>query len=113
MKQGSVWQVNLDPTIGSEIKKSRPCLILNNDKTGKLPLKIIAPITDFKEHYALVPWMVTVEPTKENGLSKKSAIDLFQVRSVSRQRLTCKIGKIQNNILLKCRQSLDIVFEVL
>ena len=75
MKQGSVWQVNLDPTIGSEIKKSRPCLILNNDKIGKLPLKIVAPITDFKEHYALVPWMVALEPTKENGLSKKSAIE--------------------------------------
>lgn len=112
MKQGSVWQVNLDPTIGSEIKKSRPCLILNNDQIGKLALKIVAPITDFKEHYALVPWMVTVEPTKENGLSKRSAIDLFQVRSVSQQRLSHKIGKVQNNILVKCRQSLNIVFEI-
>ena len=112
MKQGSVWQVNLDPTIGSEIKKSRPCLILNNDKIGKLPLKIVAPITDFKEHYALVPWMVIVEPTKENGLSKRSSIDLFQVRSVSQQRLSHKIGKVSNDILTKCRQSLDIVFEI-
>jgi len=112
MKQGSVWQVNLDPTIGSEIKKSRPCLILNNDQIGKLPLKIVAPITDFKEHYALVPWMVTVEPTKENGLNKRSAIDLFQVRSVSQQRLSHKLGKVQNTILLQCRQSLNIVFEI-
>jgi mRNA interferase MazF len=112
MKQGSIWQVNLNPTIGSEIKKSRPCLILNNDKIGKLPLKVDAPITDFKEHYTLVPWMVTLEPTKENGLSKKSTIDLFQVRSVSQQRLTHKIGNVQNNILAKCKQSLHIVFEI-
>ncbi len=112
MKQGSVWQVNLDPTIGSEIKKSRPCLILNNDQIGKLALKIVAPITDFKEHYTLVPWMVSIEPTKENGLSKKSVIDLFQVRSVSQQRLCRKIGKVQNDILAKCRQSLDIVFKI-
>ena len=112
MKQGSVWQVNLGPTIGSEIKKSRPCLVLNNDKIGKLPLKIVAPITDFKEHYALVPWMVTLEPTKENGLSKKSAIDLFQIRSVSQQRLSQKLGKVQNTILLQCRRSLDIVFKI-
>ena len=110
MKQGSIWQVNLDPTMGSEIKKSRPCLILNSDKVGKLALKVIAPITDFKEHYALVPWMVTLEPTKENGLEKKSTIDLFQVRSVSEQRLSHKIGKVPNDILVKCRQSLDIVF---
>jgi len=112
MKQGSVWQVNLDPTIGSEIKKSRPCLILNNDQIGKLALKTVAPITDFKEHYSLVPWMVTVEPTKENGLNKRSVIDLFQVRSVSQQRLSHKIGKVQNDILVKCRQSLDIVFKI-
>jgi len=112
MKQGSLWQVNLDPTIGSEIKKSRPCLILNSDKVGKLALKVIAPVTDFKEHYALVPWMVSIEPTKENGLTKKSTIDLFQIRSVAQQRLSHKIGKVPHNILVKCRQSIDIVFEI-
>ena len=112
MKQGNIWQVNLDPTIGSEIKKTRPCLILNSDIVGRLALKIIAPITDFKEHYALVPWMVSIEPTKENGLSKKSTIDLFQVRSVSEQRLSRKIGEIPNDILVKCKHSLDIVFEI-
>ena len=112
MKQGSIWQVDLNPTIGSEIKKNRPCLILNSNKVGKLALKIIAPITDFKEHYALVPWMVSIEPTKETGLSKKSTIDLFQVCSVSEQRLSHKMGKVPNDILVKCRQSLDIVFEI-
>ncbi len=112
MKQGSIWQVNLDPTMGSEIRKSRPCIILNNDKIGKLALKVIAPITDFKEHYALVPWMVNIEPTEGNGLSKKSTIDLFQVRSVSEQRLHHKIGKISKDTLQKCKQSLDLVFEM-
>jgi len=112
MKQGSIWQVNLDPTIGSEIKKSRPCIILSNDKTGKLPLKIIAPITDFKESYTLVPWMVTVEPTIENGLGKKSVIDLFQVRSVSQQRLSRTIGRVQIDTLMQCKQALDIVFKI-
>jgi len=112
VKQGSIWYVNLDPTMGSEIKKSRPCLILNNDKIGKLALKIIAPVTDFKEHYTLVPWMVAIEATKENGLSKKSTIDLFQVRSVSEQRLNGKIGKVSEDILTKCKQSLDVVFKI-
>ncbi len=112
MRQGSIWHVNLDPTIGSEIKKSRPSLILNSDKIGKLALKIIAPITDFKEHHALVPWMVTILPTEANGLTKKSTIDLFQIRSVSQQRLSHKIGEVPDDILLKCRQSLDIVLEI-
>ena len=111
MKQGEIWQVNLDPTIGSEMKKSRPCVILNNDMIGKLALKIIAPLTDFKEHYALVPWMVTVELDAINGLSKKSSIDLFQVRSLSQKRLAHKIGCVEDDILEACKSALDVVFD--
>ncbi len=111
MKQGEIWQVNLDPTIGSEMKKSRPCIVLNNDMVGKLPLKIIAPLTDFKEHYALVPWMVTIEPNAHNGLSKKSAIDLFQVRSLSQKRLSHRIGYVEDDILEACKSALSVVFD--
>ncbi len=51
MKQSEIWSINLDPTVGAEMKKSRPALIINVDSLGKLPLKIIAPITDWKDHY--------------------------------------------------------------
>ena len=110
MRQGEIWQVNLDPTIGSEMKKSRPCLILNNDMVGKLALKIVAPLTDFKEHYELVPWMVTIEPNSTNGLNKKSAIDLFQVRSLSEKRLAHKVGSVEKEILKACKVALNMVF---
>ena len=53
MKQKEIWLINLDPTIGAEIKKTRPCVILNDDLTGTLPLKIIAPITGFKKQYQM------------------------------------------------------------
>ncbi len=111
MKQGEIWQINLDPTIGSEMKKLRPCIILNNDMVGKLALKVIAPLTDFKEHYRAVPWMVVLEPNTENGLTKTSAIDLFQVRSLSQKRLVKKIGFVKKDIILACREALDVVFE--
>jgi len=111
LKQGEIWIINLDPTIGSEMKKSRPCIILNNDIVGKLALKVIAPLTDFKPHYREVPWMVTIEPTVQNGLSKKSAIDLFQVRSLSQTRLVSKIGKVDAEILAACKTALSVVFE--
>lgn len=111
MKQGEIWQINLDPTIGAEIKKTRPCIVLNSNAIGKLPLKIIAPITDFKEHYTDVPWMVIIEPSSQNGLSKKSAIDLFQLRSLSQKRLIKKIGFVDKDILNSCKKSIDIVFE--
>lgn len=45
MKRGEVWQVNLDPTIGAEIKKNRPCVIVNRDALARLPLKIVVPLT--------------------------------------------------------------------
>ena len=112
MIQGSIWNVNLDPTIDAEIKKTRPCLILNSDKIGKLPLKVIAPLTDFKEHYRAVPWMVILEPTKENGLKKTSVIDLFQVRSVSEKRVTKRVGKVDSSILVQCKKAIDTVFEL-
>ncbi len=85
MKQGEIWKVNLDPIIGSEMKKTRPCIILNNNLIGKLPLKIVASITDYEEHYINVPWRVVIKPNSENGLIKESVIDLFQVRSLSQK----------------------------
>lgn len=51
MKQGEIWLINLDPTIGAEIKKTRPAIIVNDNSLGKLPLKIIVPLTDWKERY--------------------------------------------------------------
>jgi len=112
MMQGSIWNINLDPIIGSEIKKTRPCLIMNNNKIGKLALKVIAPLTDFKEIYRSVPWMVIIEPSKKNGLKKTSAIDLFQVHSLSKKRFVTKVGIVENNILVQCKKALDIVFEM-
>ena len=112
MKQGEIWQINLDPTIGSEMKKVRPCIILNSNIVGKLALKVIAPLTDFKEHYRVVPWMVVIEPNSKNGLKKISAIDLFQVRSLSENRLIKKIGFVDKEVLIACKESLDIVFEM-
>jgi mRNA interferase MazF len=51
MKQGEIWLINLDPTIGAEIKKTRPAIIVSDDSLSKLPLKVIVPITDWKGGY--------------------------------------------------------------
>ena|SRR4030042_3099526 len=112
MRQKEIWLINLDPTIGAEIKKTRPCVILNDDSIGALPLKIIAPITDFKEKYKDVPWMIRLSPDKSNNLGKASVIDVFQVRSVSEKRLIKRIGTINNDDLLKVKESLEIVFGI-
>lgn len=79
MNRGDLWIINLDPTLGAEIKKTRPAIIVNNNAIGILPLKVIVPITDWKDRYSVAPWMVKIEPNETNGLDKSSVADTFQV----------------------------------
>jgi mRNA interferase MazF len=94
MRRGEIWLVNLDPTLGVEIEKTRPAVIVNDDAIGILPLKVIVPITAWNDCYAIAPWMVRVDPTSENGLDKPSAADAFQVRSMAQQRLVRRLGQL-------------------
>jgi mRNA interferase MazF len=109
MKQGEIWLISLDPTVGAEMKKTRPALIVNDNALGKLPLKIIVPITDWKERYSVAPWMVKIQPARDNGLVKDSAIDCFQIRSVSDTRLIRLLGKITANELIKVKTGITKV----
>ena len=112
MQRGEIWLINLDPTVGAEIKKTRPAVIVNDDAIGRLPLRVIVPITDWKERYALALWMVKIEPDKENGLEKTSAIDAFQVRSVAQERFVKQIGKVSDDMLDKITRALAIVLSI-
>ncbi|MGB3295913.1 MAG: type II toxin-antitoxin system PemK/MazF family toxin, partial [Phormidesmis sp.] len=89
-KRGEVWLVNLDPTLGSEIKKTRPAIVISADKIGKLPVKLIVPITDWKTNFAQNVWHIKMKPTDSNGLSKTSAADTLQMRSIDLQRFIRK-----------------------
>ncbi|MBI5649071.1 MAG: type II toxin-antitoxin system PemK/MazF family toxin [Chloroflexi bacterium] len=112
MRRGEVWLVNLDPTIGAEIKKTRPAVIVNDDAIGILPLKVIVPITDWKDRYAVAQWMVRIDPDAENGLTKISAADAFQVRSVAQERLTQRIGELSEPLMEKITTALAVVLGI-
>lgn len=99
MRRGEVWLINLDPTIGAEIRKSRPAVILSSDLMGALPLRVIIPLTDWKDRYASAPWMLKIEPDIHNGLSKPSSADCFQIRSVSEARFIHKLGELPPPLL--------------
>jgi mRNA interferase MazF len=111
MKRGEIWLVNLDPTIGSEIKKTRPAVIISSDLIGILPLKVIVPFTDWKDRYASAPWMVRIDPDENNGLSKLSASDGLQVRSVSQQRLVKRLGVLTPLQVAQIVQAVVNVFQ--
>ena len=112
MKQNEIWLINLDPTVGAEIKKTRPAIIVSDNALGKLPLKIIVPVTDWKETYHIAPWMVKILPDEENGLTKNSSADCFQIRSVSQERFFKKIGIISPIISEKIKDSLSKVLSI-
>ncbi|MBN1767984.1 MAG: type II toxin-antitoxin system PemK/MazF family toxin [Prolixibacteraceae bacterium] len=112
MMQGEIWLINLNPTIGAEIKKVRPAIIVNDDSLGRLPLKVVVPITDWKEKYSIAPWMIRIEPDSFNNLSKTSSADCFQVRSVSEQRFVRKIGNLSENLQDEIKTGLSKVLSI-
>ena len=112
MRRGEVWLIDLDPTVGSEIRKTRPAVIVNDDAVGALPLKVIVPITDWKDHYDIAAWMVRIDPDPMNGLSKVSAADAFQVRSVSQQRFVRQIGRLPTTLMGEIGKALAAVLAI-
>jgi len=109
MKQGEIWLVDLEPVRGAEIRKTRPCVIVNDNSVGRLPLKIIVPITDWKDHHKMAPWMVKINENEKNGLFKTSAVDSFQIRSLSENRLIRQLGKIDNDTLDEIKEAISKV----
>ena len=112
MRRGEVWLIDLDPTVGSEIRKTRPAVVVNDDAMGVLPLKVIVPMTDWKDHYAVAAWMVRVDPDSANGLSKVSAADAFQVRSVSQQRFVKQLGRLSAALMDEVAKALAAVLSI-
>ena len=94
-----VWKVRFDPSVGAEIGKSRPAVVVSLSTAGKLPLRIVVPLTEWKPKYVLAPWMVFVQATPMSGLSKNSAADAFQVKSVSASRFEAKWGELSDDLL--------------
>ena len=91
--------VNFDPAIGAEIQKVRPAVVMSPETVGRLPLKIVVPLTEWRDLYFQYPWFVRVPADVTNGLLKDSGADTFQVRSLSISRFRRLIGDIDPNIV--------------
>jgi mRNA interferase MazF len=85
-RRGKISLVNFDPSVGAEIQKVRPAVVVGVDTIGGLPLRIVVPITDRKVQYASYPWLVELPASSSNGLAKDSGADAFQTKSVSQSR---------------------------
>jgi mRNA interferase MazF len=93
IRRGEVWQVRFDPVEGSEIAKSRPALVLQNDVGNRYAATtIVAAITARVKE---LPTVVDVEPSASNGLRKPCAVNLSHIRTVSRSRLVARLGRLE------------------
>ena len=111
-QRGEVWIVNFDPTVGAEIKKSRPALILQNDIANEhSPITIVAAITS-KFDEKLYPTEVLISQ-REGGLAQESVALLNQIRSIDKQRLVKKLGIVQNKTLREVEKAIKISLELI
>ncbi|MEX2141800.1 MAG: type II toxin-antitoxin system PemK/MazF family toxin [Pirellulales bacterium] len=110
MSQGEVWLVNLDPTIGDEIRKMRPAVVVNRDALGNLALRVVVPVTAWQDRFAECDWLTRLDPDATNSLDKPSAADAFQVRSVSTRRFVRRLGRLSDGDLTRVMEGVNAVF---
>lgn len=93
MKQGEIWYANLNPSKGSEKTGFRPVVIVSGNLLNQLlPAVIVMPLTTKIKRYKGNP---IIHPTPSNGLKDLSELLVFHMRSVSKDRLFEKIGRIE------------------
>jgi mRNA interferase MazF len=106
-KRGELYLVNFEPTVGAEIRKTRPALVLQNDIANRhSPITIVAAVTS-KFDETLYPTEVLVT-APEGGLSVDSVVLLNQIRSMDRRRLVRRLGAIRGSTMERVERSLQI-----
>ncbi len=75
-------------------------------------MRVIVPVTDWKEHYEQAAWLVQIKPNKQNGLSKISAADAFQLRSLSVERFIHRIGILDSESFKEILEAIMIVLGI-
>lgn len=106
-KRGEIYVVNFDPTVGAEIKKTRPALVLQNDIANRhSPITIVAAITS-KYDATLYPTEVLVKPP-EGGLTTNAVVLLNQIRSIDKGRLIKRLGLLKPATMQKVDRALQI-----
>src|SRR5262245_56557362 len=93
-QRGEVWLIDFDPAVGAEIGKVRPAVVVSLNTVGRLPLRLVVPITDWKPSYQSYSWFVFLPPDTTNGLTKDSGADTFQTKSISLRRFVRAIGQV-------------------
>ena len=105
-RRGEIYLVRFDPTVGHEIRKTRPAMIIQNDVSNQYSPTIVAAISSqFLD--PPFPREVIIEP-EESGLPKRSAVIVNQIRSVDRLRLGKRLGRLSHSTMRRVDEALRI-----
>lgn len=114
MLRGEIWQVDLDPVLGSEANKRRPAVIVSNDRANATAARLgrgvvtVVPVTSRTEK--IYPFQARL--SAESGLKVDSKAQAEQVRSISTRRLLHRIGRISPAELVEIEDSLRLHLEL-
>ena len=105
MKQCEIWYADLNPVRGSEQQGLRPVVIISGNMLNHyLKTVITCPLTTQIKGYK---GNVVLKPNADNGLKQESEVLIFHIRSISKDRLIRKIGKITKEQLAELKQGLE------
>ena len=108
VRRGEIYLCSFDPTVGHEIKKTRPALIIQNDVGNRYsPLTIVAAITSSVSPVSY-PVEVLIKATATTGLDVDSSIRLDQIRTVDRERLLRRLGVADPVTMAKVDEAIKI-----
>lgn len=107
--EGEVWDIGLDPTVGDEIQKTRPCVVVSGFGVNNLGLRVVVPLTGWKAStMSRRAWFVEIAPDATNGLTKDSAAACHHIRSVSTDRFVRRVGRVSADDLSDIRDGLKV-----
>ena len=110
-RRGEVWDVDFNPTVGDEITKIRPAIVVSSDAMGRLAIKTVVPVTTWKDWFANNLWMVRLEPNATNGLRNVSTADALQIRGVALERFVSKLGRMSSEVMDEIATAVAILVE--
>ena len=110
-KRGEIWLIDLNPTRGQELQKTRPAIVISTDLFQTIALRIIIPITTWQDKFINRPFMVKISVAPQNGLTQESAANTLQIRSLSTKRFVRRLGKLETSVLQEILAGLAICID--
>jgi mRNA interferase MazF len=110
-RRGEIYWVNLDPTVGTEIAKTRPALVISNDIGNQHAERVIVAPISSQNSNKVYPFEVLI-PQGEGGLRQASKVLLDQIRTLDKRRLGNRIGRLSNDRMLEVDQAIRLSLSV-